>query len=85
MHIPQIRTFGYDTAARFSLHSAVEHRQREDVHLHLVLVLHTGHHVDYPASVSNFDNFRSDDTAETAASVDEAAAHRDLPERQQKS
>lgn len=85
MYIPQIRSFRYDTAARFSLHSAVEHRQREDIYLHLVLVLHTGHHVNHSDTTSNYDNLRSGGTAETAASVGETIAHRDLPERQQES
>lgn len=83
MYLPQVWCLGHDTKARFPLHTAVKHRQREDIHLHLVLVLHTGHHVVRPVGVQSDDHLRTDNTTEAAAPVDEIAAHRDLPECQQ--
>lgn len=78
MYIPQVRSFGHYTATRFSLHSAVEHCQRKDVHLHLVLVLHISYHVNLSDVLPSADYFRPDDSTETAAPVDENVAHRDL-------
>ncbi|KAE8737719.1 hypothetical protein FOCC_FOCC016817 [Frankliniella occidentalis] len=38
VHLPQVRCVRHDPEARLALPSAAQHRQREDVHLHLVLV-----------------------------------------------
>lgn len=38
VHLPQIWSVGQHTKTRQSLHSSSQHRQREDLHLHLVLV-----------------------------------------------
>lgn len=42
MYVPQVRRVRQHPDSRQPLHSASQHRQREDVHLHLVLVHHLG-------------------------------------------
>lgn len=39
MHLPQVRCLRIAAEARLSMHPAPEHCQREDVRVHLVLVL----------------------------------------------
>jgi len=81
VYIPQIRSFGYNTTARFSLHFAIKYRQWKDIHLHLVLVLHTRLHVSCSDNISSSDHLRSNHTAENTTSIIENIAHRNLPER----
>lgn len=82
MHLPQVRSFGHDTKTRLTLHSAAQHRQREDVHLHLVLVYFPSYHADRSDGVQNGHHLRADDTTETDASLGKIAADRDMSKRQ---
>jgi len=83
VYLPQVWCLRHDTAARFPLHIAAKHRQREDIHLHLVLVLHPGYHAVRPVGIQSGDYLCTDGTTEAAAPIDEIAADRDLPQCQQ--
>lgn len=66
MHLPQVWCLGINPEARLAVHSAPEHRQREDVHLHLVLVRHPGVHAVLPAGVPRHDPSGALDEAQPA-------------------
>lgn len=38
VHVPQVRSVGHRRETRFTVPAAAEHRQREDLHIHMVLV-----------------------------------------------
>ena len=42
VHLPQVRHVRQHREARRALHPAAQHRQRKDLHLHLVLAPHPG-------------------------------------------
>ena len=50
MHLPQVRSLRHGAEVRRALRSPVEHHQREDLRLPLVLVRHPGHHHWYPGA-----------------------------------
>lgn len=83
VHLSQIRCFGNDTEARLPLHTAAKHRQRKDLHLHLVLVYDPLHHADRSDGLQSCHHFRPGGQTEIVAPVFETVAHRDLPEYQQ--
>lgn len=51
VRLPQVRSVRQHPEARLAVHPAAEHCQREDVHLHLVLVHHPLHHAGRTADL----------------------------------
>lgn len=67
VHLPQVRSIRQHPEARQSVHPASEHRQRENVHLHLVLVYDSGHAAHHLGRLQNSDHFVPETEAEDLA------------------
>lgn len=83
MHFPQVWCIGNHTEARLPVHPAFEHRERENVHFHLVLVHHPVDIVDRLDGLQSRHNLRPSRQAKIAPSVVTTSLHRNLQQYQQ--
>lgn len=83
MHIPQVWCIRDHTEARLSMYPTVEHRQRENVHFHLVLVYHPIDFVDRLDGLQSRHNLRPSRQTKIALPVITTSLHRNLQQYQQ--
>lgn len=83
VHFPQIRSLRNNPETWLALHPAAQHSQREDLHLHLVLVLALDSFACWIADLPSGDHFCSHHQTETAPVVIQVAPNRNLSEHQQ--
>jgi hypothetical protein len=76
VHLPQVRSVGVHPEARQSVRAPLEHRQREDVHLHLVLVHDFGVALDHPGAVQDRDRGGPQGEASAAQRETQGDPHR---------
>lgn len=82
VHLPQIWPLRYDSATRLVVHPAAEHRQRENVHFHLVLVRLAAVSPLLPGSLSLGNRVRAELPLKTAQRLGQGAASRGMSAHQ---